>query len=235
MENVTINSITLYGLDVQKKISEISHILMGILEKNATKEVGAIVDKTIFGLKDIAEDPLTEGAAPWADASKHREFINDYNDMMREVETMEESLDDYRIKMLMDQHVIGQIQILNGDCITSLDNMIYELSSTINVYKLQNGEGSGTPVADDLSDHMERRRDELRLSSEIAKQQVAQIKLLQDSYATLSSSIHSVLYSAIPLWKDKMVSIMHSKTTDEQSLEEFKMATELLMSGLSVK
>ena len=44
MENLTINSITLYGLDVQKKVSEISHILMGILEKNATKEVGAIVD-----------------------------------------------------------------------------------------------------------------------------------------------------------------------------------------------
>lgn len=111
--------------------------------------------------------------------------------------------------------------------------MIYELSSTINVYKLQNGENG--PVSDDMSDHMERRRDELRLSGEIAKQQVAQIKLLQDSYATMISSIQSVLFSAIPLWKDKMVSIMHSKTTDEESLEEFKMATELLMSGLGMK
>lgn len=233
MENLTINSITLYGLDVQKKVSEISHILMGILEKNATKEVGTIVDKTLFGLRDIAEDPLTEGNAPWADASKHREFINDYNAMIKEVDDMEESLDEYRIKLLMDQHVIGTIQTLNQECINAIDNMIYELSSTINVYKLQNGENG--PVSDDMSDHMERRRDELRLSGEIAKQQVAQIKLLQDSYATMISSIQSVLFSAIPLWKDKMVSIMHSKTTDEESLEEFKMATELLMSGLGMK
>lgn len=233
MEQLTINSITIFGLEYQKKVSEISHILMGILEKNATKEVGTIVDKTLFGLRDIAEDPLTEGNTPWGEASKHREFINDYNSMIREVETMEESLDDYRIRMIMDQHVIGTIQMLNQECITSLDEDIYELNSMINNYKAENG--AETPLDADIADHMERRREELRLSVEIAKQQVAQIKLLQDSYATLISSIQSVLYSAIPLWKDKMISIMHSKTNDKESMEEFKMATDLLISGLGMK
>lgn len=233
MAELSINNITLYGLDIQKKISEISHIMIHTMEQTETSSVKAIMEKAVLGLASLAENPLSDGNTGYDNYAKHREFINDYNSMMKEVEFMEKSLEEHRIKMMMEGAVVSQIYTFNSDCIDEIEKIIDYLSAEAVKIKDSDSDDDGISMNKEIADHIERRIEELRLSQSIARQQLVNIKILQESIANMTSGLQSIIYSTIPLWKDKMLSIMHSNLNDESSYKEFMLATSLLMKSLS--
>jgi len=217
-------SIISFGSSAQEKLTTISDKM---LEGVQNKDVGPAGDSlnemvaVMRGFDISGLDPskkLGFFARLFGRAKPVVKFIQQYEGVRRQIDTVINKLDGHKTKMLTDIVSLDRLYDANLDYFHDLELYIaageerLKRLDEIEIPALQKEAESTEDVAKaqelrDLRarrDDLERRVHDLRLTRQITMQGLPSIRLLQENDKSLVTKINSTLTNTIPLWRQQM-------------------------------
>lgn len=219
-----VNIITQFGTDVQKKLAEISGMMVGSLRTSFAPEVGhklaelstvleAIDSKTGSDereLSDYADDdrkPL--GLFVRSDLPGKRAKLER---ALRKVEDTSKELERYQIELTKELAVLDRMLDVSSIYVTELNKYIAASDLLIRTIGTEDCPASslGHSELGTIKKILTERVSELRLTRSVSVRQVPLLTKVMEDSATLTEKVQSTLYNTIPLWHDQIILSLES-------------------------
>lgn len=240
------NSILFYGSGAQEQLTTISdNMLEGVRNKDvgpAGQELNDMV--TVLRGFDVAGlDPNKKQgffARLFKRASPAVQFVQKYEGVRRQIDTITDNLEDHKTKLLTDIASLDRLYDANLDYYHSLELYIaageekLKLLDTVELPALAKAAENTDDVlkAQELRDmrtardDLERRIHDLMLTRQVAMQSLPSIRMVQENDKGLVSKISSTLVNTVPLWRQQLaqsVTVFRS----QEAAKSVKSATDL--------
>ena len=245
------NSIIFFGNKAQEQLSTISE---SMLEGVRNKDLGSAGDSlnsvvaTIRGFDVSGLDPNVKQsflAKLFGKAKPIVKFMQQYEDVQKQIDSITNHLDDHKGKLLHDIVSLDRLYEANLEYFHKLDlyiaagtEKLAQLDSTTIPEKQQQVEASGDMLeAQELRDmrsardDLERRVHDLKLTRQVTLQSLPSIRLVQENDKGLVTKINSTVANTIPLWKQQLataVTIARSGDAAKTVKEATDLTNELL-------
>jgi len=205
-----ITSITKYGLDTQKKMAELSQVMIDNLNNSAIDEVDDVLHDTISYLYDIDTDIDGEKRILfWKRKSNSVAIRAKYEQASKNVDRIAGTLEEHQVRLLRDCAFLNQMYEMNQEYYRQAGIKIAAIKIRLEELEEKKSNGPYSVMEESflsgVIDRMERKANELELSRTISVQQSAQIRMLQSNFAMMADKLQSTLYNTIPLWKNQIV------------------------------
>lgn len=201
------NSITVYGADIQKKMAELSEMMIKSVGETNVDEISDTIDKTVEYLSQTEgnEEKGERSIFPWKKKSTELNLKNKYDMVSKNVEKIEKSLEAHQLRLMKDTAMLNQIYNMNQEYFKQVDLKIAAARNKLE--KIQAGEKleACEDIRPEIIERLERKIMELEITRTIALQQAPQIRMLQANAAAMADKLQSTLYTVIPLWKNQIV------------------------------
>ena len=205
-----ITSITKYGLDTQKKMAELSQVMIDNLNNSSIDEVDDVLHDTINYLYDIDTDADGEKRILfWKRKSNPVAIRAKYEQASKNVDRIAGTLEEHQVRLLRDCAFLNQMYDMNQEYYRQAGVKIAALKIRLEEMEEKRRNGPYSVMEESflngVIDRMERKVSEMELSRTISVQQSAQIRMLQSNFAMMADKLQSTLYNTIPLWKNQIV------------------------------
>lgn len=240
------NSILFYGSKAQERLTTISdNMLEGVRNKDigpAGQDLNNMV--TVLRGFDVAGlDPTKKRgffARLFGRARPVVQFIQEYEGVRRQIDTITDNLEDHKTKLLTDIAGLDRLYDANLDYYHSL-----ELYIAAGEEKLKLLDQTEIPAlaetaqdTDDVlkaqelrdvrtaRDDLERRIHDLMLTRQVAMQSLPSIRMVQENDKGLVSKISSTLVNTVPLWRQQLAQAV-TVFRSQEAAKSVKAATDL--------
>lgn len=240
------NSILFYGSKAQERLTTISdNMLEGVRNKDvgpAGKDLNDMV--TVLRGFDVAGmDPNKKPgffARLFRRATPVVQFVQEYESVRRQIDTITDNLEDHKTKLLTDIASLDRLYDANLDYYHTLELYIAagearlqqldekdipalaaEAQNTDDVLKAQQLRDLRT-----ARDDLERRVHDLMLTRQVAMQSLPSIRMVQENDKGLVSKINSTLVNTVPLWRQQLAQAVTVFRSQEAG-KSVKAATDL--------
>jgi uncharacterized protein YaaN involved in tellurite resistance len=214
-----------FGSGTQRGISQFSADILDQVRASDAGQVGDIMTKLMFKVKDVNIDGLTPSGqlanlpfiGPFFDAT--RQWLAKFEKINVEIEQIEEELDKAQRGLTKDIVMFDQLFAQNKAYFDDLNT--YIAAGGIKVAELREvtlpaleaeAKASDDPMdaqrVKDLAssiDRLEKKVHNLRLSRMIAIQTAPQIRIIQGNDQVLVEKIQSSIMNTLPLWRSQIV------------------------------
>ena len=245
------NSIIFFGNKAQEQLSTISeNMLEGVRNKDlgtAGESLNDVV-ATIRGFDVSGLDPnVKQGffAKLFGKAKPVVKFMQQYEDVQKQIDSITNNLDDHKNKLLHDIVSLDRLYEANLEYfhnlelyITAGEEKLALLDSETIPEKQKVAESTGDMLeAQELRDmrsardDLERRVHDLKLTRQVTLQSLPSIRLVQENDKGLVTKINSTIANTIPLWKQQLataVTIARSGDAARTVKEATDLTNELL-------
>lgn len=205
-----INSITRYGLDTQKKMAELSQVMINNLNNSSIDQVDDTLRDTISYLCDIEDDEDNDRKILfWKRKNNPVAIRKKYDQASKNVDAIAATLEEHQVRLIRDCAFLNQMFNMNqeyyhlaGVKVAAVKMKADEIREKIATSEVSTLDESWM---NNIVDRLDRKAVELELSRTISVQQAAQIRMLQTNFAVMADKLQSTLYNTIPLWKNQIV------------------------------
>ena len=240
------NSILFYGSSAQEQLTTISdNMLEGVRNKDvgpAGQDLNNMV--TVLRGFDVAGlDPNKKQgffARLFRRATPAVQFVQQYEGVRRQIDTITDNLEDHKTKLLTDIASLDRLYDANLDYYHALELYIaageekLKQLDTVDLPALAEAAQNTDDVlkAQELRDmrtardDLERRVHDLMLTRQVAMQSLPSIRMVQENDKGLVSKISSTLVNTVPLWRQQLaqsVTVFRS----QEAAKSVKSATDL--------
>ncbi|SEQ52740.1 Uncharacterized conserved protein YaaN involved in tellurite resistance [Lachnospiraceae bacterium NE2001] len=201
-------SITLYGSDIQKKMAELSEMMIKSIGETNVDEISETIDQTVAYLAETDDNDDKEeekGLFFWKKKSKSLSIQNRYDVISQNVEKIEGSLQAHQVRLMKDTAMLDQIYKMNQEYFRLVNLKIAAAKDKLELIRGGDYPADCADIIPDIIDRLERKILELETTRTIAIQQAPQIRMLQANAAAMADKLQSTLYTVIPLWKNQIV------------------------------
>jgi uncharacterized protein YaaN involved in tellurite resistance len=240
------NSIIFYGSKAQERLTTISdNMLEGVRNKDvgpAGKDLNDMV--TVLRGFDIAGmDPNKKPgffARLFRRATPVVQFVQEYESVRRQIDTITDNLEDHKTKLLTDIASLDRLYDANLDYYHTLE--LYIAAGEARLKQLDEKDIPALAAAaqntDDVlraqelrdlrtaRDDLERRVHDLMLTRQVAMQSLPSIRMVQENDKGLVSKINSTLVNTVPLWRQQLAQAVTVFRSQEAG-KSVKAATDL--------
>jgi uncharacterized protein YaaN involved in tellurite resistance len=240
------NSIIFYGSKAQERLTTISdNMLEGVRNKDvgpAGKDLNDMV--TVLRGFDIAGmDPNKKPgffARLFRRATPVVQFVQEYESVRRQIDTITDNLEDHKTKLLTDIASLDRLYDANLDYYHTLE--LYIAAGEARLKQLDDKDIPALAAAaqntDDVlraqelrdlrtaRDDLERRVHDLMLTRQVAMQSLPSIRMVQENDKGLVSKINSTLVNTVPLWRQQLAQAVTVFRSQEAG-KSVKAATDL--------
>ena len=199
------NSITVYGSDIQKKMADLSEMMIKSIGETNVDEISETIDQTVTYLSETDDKEEEKSILPWKKKAKPLTIQNKYDVISRNVEKIEGSLQAHQVRLMKDTAMLDQIYKMNQEYFKLVNLKIAAAKDKLEQVKMGNFPAECADIIPDIIDRLERKILELETTRTISLQQAPQIRMLQANAATMADKLQSTLYTVIPLWKNQIV------------------------------
>ena len=202
------NSITLYGSDIQKKMAELSEMMIKSVGETNVDEISDTIDQTVEYLTDAdVDEKERKSIFPWLNKSKSKSLTlqNKYDVISQNVDKIEKSLEAHQIRLMKDTAMLDQIYKMNQEYFKQVNMKIAAAKDKLDLINAGNYPAECADIIPDIVDRLERKIMELETTRSISLQQAPQIRMLQANAAAMADKLQTTLYTVIPLWKNQIV------------------------------
>ncbi len=240
------NSILFYGSKAQERLTTISdNMLEGVRNKDvgpAGQDLNNMVT-VLRGFDVTGMDPNKKPgffARLFGRARPVVQFIQEYESVRRQIDTITDNLEDHKTKLLTDiagldrlydanleyYHTL-ELYIAAGEARlkqldeTDIPALVEAAQNTDDVLKAQQLRDMRT-----ARDDLERRVHDLMLTRQVAMQSLPSIRMVQENDKGLVSKINSTLVNTVPLWRQQLAQAVTVFRSQEAS-KSVKAATDL--------
>ena len=240
------NSILFYGSKAQERLTTISdNMLEGVRNKDvgpAGQDLNDMV-AVLRGFDVGAIDPTKKRgffARLFGRAKPVVQFIQQYEGVRRQIDTITDNLEDHKTKLLTDIASLDRLYDANLDFYHSLELYIaageeklkqldeveipamqQAAANTDDVLKAQHLRDTRT-----ARDDLERRVHDLMLTRQVAMQSLPSIRMVQENDKGLVSKINSTLVNTVPLWRQQLAQAV-TVFRSQEAAKSVKAATDL--------
>lgn len=219
------NSLAVYGVDIQKNLAQLAHILLGNLNSTGVDSTGEILQKTVDFL-DMIEKEEGKSVLFWQKKAQGLRLRSKYDQALAEVEKIESNLKELQVKLLMDNAMLDQLCKMNED-------YYHQLQMRVQAAKIRHTELKTDASVDyHFLVRIENRIQDLEMTKSVASQQSAQLQVLKDNSSSMVEGVQSVLYHVIPLWKSSIASARSVKQAMETENLQRKINNQMLRESL---
>lgn len=240
------NSIIFYGSKAQERLTTISdNMLEGVRNKDigpAGQDLNNMV--TVLRGFDVAGmDPNKKPgffARLFGRARPVVQFIQEYESVRRQIDTITDNLEDHKTKLLTDIAGLDRLYDANLEYYHTLE--LYIAAGEARLQQLDDTDIPALVAAaqdtDDVlkaqqlrdmrtaRDDLERRVHDLMLTRQVAMQSLPSIRMVQENDKGLVSKINSTLVNTVPLWRQQLAQAVTVFRSQEAS-KSVKAATDL--------
>ena len=206
------NSITVYGSDIQKKMAELSEIMIKSVGETNVDEISETIDKTVEYLSETDEEDdekegkgLFSGILSLKKKSRSLTLQNRYDIISKNVETIESSLEAHQVRLMKDTAMLDQIYKMNQEYFKQVNLKIVAAKDRLEQIREGRYPAECADIIVDVIERLERKILELETTRTISLQQAPQIRMLQANAVAMADKLQSTLYTVIPLWKNQIV------------------------------
>ena len=190
------NSITVYGSDVQKKMAELSEMMIKSIGETNIDEIGEIIDQTISylaELDDSDEDKDNGILSVFSFKKKSRSLTlqNIYDIVSQNVEKIEKSLEAHMVRLMKDTAMLDQIYKMNQEYFRLINLKIAAAKDKLEQIRAGQYPAECADIIPDIIDRLERKIIELETTRTISLQMAPQIRMLQVN-ASLNFNRHFI-------------------------------------------
>lgn len=216
-----------YGVDIQKKLSELSEGMLTNLTVKNMDEISETLHTAITYLQDIdkTQEKFTLGGG-----RKKLSLREKYREAEKSIDKAITILEQHRIQLMKDCAVLEHLYHMNEVYSQTLQLQILAgqkklTECTLNQLPLLEKKAHETGLSQDSQsvadiknrlNHLQQRISELELTGTVSQQSASLIRLLRSNHTAMAEKIQSILLNTIPLWKNQMVlafSMEHNKQT----------------------
>ncbi len=249
MNEITLsdtNSILFYGSKAQERLTTISdNMLEGVRNKDvgpAGQDLNNMV--TVLRGFDVGSMDPTKKPGFWARlfgrARPVVQFIQEYEGVRRQIDTITDNLEDHKTKLLTDIAGLDRLYDANLDYYHSLElyiaageEKLRALDETLLPAMADEAQSSDDVLkAQELRDmrsardDLERRVHDLMLTRQVAMQSLPSIRMVQENDKGLVSKISSTLVNTVPLWRQQLAQAV-TVFRSQEAAKSVKAATDL--------
>lgn len=186
-ESLDVNdsvAITQFGTEVQKRLAEISGMMLSSLKNSFAEQVGIKLNELIpeLNISSIGIDP---------DRSQLEHTL-------RKVEDVSVSLEKYQTELAKELAVIDRMLDISSQYMRELNE--YIAATAIILAGI-----SGVPSYALARKILTNRYSELKLTRLVSSRQTPLITRIMNDSSTIAEKVQSTLYNTIPLWRDQIV------------------------------
>lgn len=215
LDETMSNSITLYGTDIQKKMAELSQMMINNLAEAKVGEISEVIDQTIGYLSSVDEEEEDKKILFWKKKAKSVSLENKYDTISANVDKIENILEQHQVRLIKDCALLDQVYNMNQEYYKQVNIKIAAAKEKIKELELKLTDPDSDVFLRDIIDRIERKIGELEVSRTISLQQAPQIRLLQSNSSAMADKLQSTLYNVIPLWKNQIVLAFGAEHTRE--------------------
>ena len=247
------NAILQYGVGAQKKISDISQSALNEVNTKDLGEIGDILSKVVFQLKNFEESEEKKGVFGFFKKGKDKvtQMKINYENAENNIDEMCNVLENHQVQLLKDIAMLDRMYDINRTYFKEL--CMYILAGKKKLKKLEDEEipklqekakQSNNPQdAQELNDFValcnrfEKKIHDLELTKMISLQMAPQIRLIQNNDSLMAEKIQSTIINTIPLWKNQMVlslGVAHATDAARVQREVTDMTNELLRKNAEI-
>ncbi len=199
------NSITIYGSDIQKKMADLSEMMIKSIGETKVDEISDTIDQTVAYLSETDDKEEGKGILPWKKKSKTLTLQNRYEVISQNVEKIESSLTAHQVRLMKDTAMLDQIYKMNQEYFRLVNLKIAAAKEKLDMLRAGEYPSECADILPDIIERLERKIIELETTRTISLQQAPQIRMLQANAAAMADKLQSTLYTVIPLWKNQIV------------------------------
>ena len=233
------NNITLYGSDIQKKMAELSEMMIKSIGETNVDEISETIDQTVEYLSESNENDESKSLLPklsakfsWKKKTKLLTLQNKYDVITQNVEKIESSLESHQVRLMKDTAMLDQIYKMNQEYFRLVNLKIAAAKDKLEHIRAGDYPAECADIIPDIIDRLERKILELETTKTISLQQAPQIRMLQANAAAMADKLQSTLYTVIPLWKNQIVIAFgteHTRAAIEADKKLTDMSNQLLI------
>lgn len=226
------NSITLYGSDIQKKMADLSEMMIKSIGETNVDEISETIDQTVSYLSEADDKAEKKSFLPWKKKSSSLTIQNKYDVISQNVEKIENSLEAHQVRLMKDTAMLDQIYKMNQEYFRQVNLKIAAAKDKLDMIKAGNYPEDCADIIPDIIERLERKILELETTRTISLQQAPQIRMLQANAAAMADKLQSTLYTVIPLWKNQIVIAFgteHTRAAIEADKKLTDMSNQLLI------
>lgn len=227
LQDLDINdtqSIISFGSSAQEKLTTISDKMLEGVQNKDVGPAGASLNEMVAVMRGFDISGLDPSRKPgffarlFGRAKPVVKFLQQYEGVRRQIDTVINKLDGHKTKLLTDIVSLDRLYDANLDYFHDLE--IYIAAGEERLKRLDENEipalQKEAEGAEDVAkaqelrdlrarrDDLERRVHDLRLTRQITMQGLPSIRLLQENDKSLVTKINSTLTNTIPLWRQQM-------------------------------
>lgn len=218
------HSVIAFGVEAQKQVTQVSEEMLNGVRNKDTGEAGTALNEMMLQVRGIDTDNLKNGEEPgWfgkmiGKISPVAKFIQQYETVESQIESITNRLDQHRQSMLRDITMLDRLYEQTLGYFHSLE--LYILAGEEKLQEIDNkilpdlkkkAEKSGdmvkTQEANDMAklrDDLERKVHDLKMTRQVTMQNLPSIRMTQDLDKTLVNKIQSTVLNTIPMWKTQL-------------------------------
>lgn len=219
------NSISLFGTDIQRQMAELSQTILQNLGKSEAGEINDLLAETVVYLKAIEDGSEKKGFMFLKKKVNKLSLQSRYDKAREYVEQIENSLQQYQMKLLMDSAMLDQLCKMNEEYHRALLLLITAIKEVIQECKMGGASAVGGALdkkwLSSTVDRLEKKAQGLEVTRLVASQQIPQLMMLKGNLGFLTEGIQATLYHVIPLWKNQMASQLGAEQAKDADRAEF--------------
>ncbi len=240
------NSILFYGSKAQERLTTISdNMLEGVRNKDvgpAGQDLNDMVT-VLRGFDVGAIDPTKKRgffARLFGRARPVVQFIQQYEGVRRQIDTITDNLEDHKTKLLTDIASLDRLYDANLDFYHELELYIaageekLKYLDDVEIPAMQQTASNSDDVLQaqhlrdmrTARDDLERRVHDLMLTRQVAMQSLPSIRMVQENDKGLVSKINSTLVNTVPLWRQQLAQAV-TVFRSQEAAKSVKAATDL--------
>ncbi len=239
-------SIIYFGSKAQEQLTTISDKMLEGVKNKDMGAAGGDLNEMVASLRGFDIDALDPNKKPgffaklFSRASPVAKFLQQYEDVRKQIDTITKKLDDHKTTLLTDITMLDRLYDANLEYFHDLDHYIsagdqklLQLDEEVIPEKAKSAENSEAILeAQELRDlraardDLERRVHDLRLTRQVAMQSLPGIRLVQDNDKGLVNKINSTIVNTIPLWRQQLATAVAIYRSSDAA-ETLQSATDL--------
>ncbi|MBQ7944023.1 MAG: toxic anion resistance protein [Lachnospiraceae bacterium] len=213
-----------YGLDVQKKLSELSERMLSGIYSQGMENIGSTLDTTVAYLRDIEEE---NNRVTLFRSKKQKNMREKYCRAKQNVDSLTDTLQKHQIQLMKNCALISQLNHMHTVFFRELKVRIIAADRKLNdcrllLVQLQNKAAVSGLEQDVLEvvklntqiDKLEKRMQALLLTEAVSVQSEALIRFAQSNQTTMAQKLQTILLNTIPLWKEQMILAIKSASNN---------------------
>lgn len=246
------DAITQFGTGAQAHLLQFSHDMLEHVQTKDTSEIGNVLKDLMRKLEEVNPNELDVDKQNFFSrlfrkiSSTVNEIVSKYQKTGAQIDRISVKLDQYKQMLSQDNTMLDELFEKNRDYFYSLN--LYIAAGEMKVEELttktlpdmqRRAEASGNQMelqeVNDLfqvTERLEKRIHDLKLSRQITLQSAPQIRLIQNTNEALVEKIQSSILTAIPLWKNQIVialTLLRQRRAVEAQKQVSKTTNELLL------